>query len=512
MATHRKPRPRAPLMESDAQIALRRRGGELIGLILLVIAGLAAAMIWSYSPDDPSLFSATEEAPKNALGLIGASLADPLHRALGWASYGIAVAFAVWGLRFLLHAGENRVIGRALITPVALLVAATFAATHVPLAGWTHAYGLGGLLGDATLAALLTALPLDLTLSLRLDAILLGLLFVISSSYALGVTWSECRGFFRFLGQGSVVLYAGAHGLTGRAVAGAADGAKAARNLAAEARARHAEEARRAEPPTRRFDPAALRAPDEDGVMAKITAAVRARSMAEAAPAVRSEPTLGAGEIAVLERDPEPDASPEPRVHAAKPRPVAKSARARSEEEPELALDPDAPESWRTPPLSLLQSPSTIVRHHLSSDALEENARMLENVLDDYGVRGEIVAIRPGPVVTMYELEPAAGLKAVARHRPLRRHRPLDVRPRLPLLDHPRPLGHRHRAPERAAREGAPARDPLRQGLRRLAPTPSPSPSARTSAASPWSPTSPACRISSSPAPPARASRSRSTP
>ena len=37
---------------------------------------------------------------------------------------------------------------------------------------------------------------------------------------------------------------------------------------------------------------------------------------------------------------------------------------------------------------------------------------MLETVLDDYGVRGEIVAIRPGPVVTMYELEPAAGLKA----------------------------------------------------------------------------------------------------
>ena len=37
---------------------------------------------------------------------------------------------------------------------------------------------------------------------------------------------------------------------------------------------------------------------------------------------------------------------------------------------------------------------------------------MLETVLDDYGVRGEIVSIRPGPVVTMYELEPAAGLKA----------------------------------------------------------------------------------------------------
>jgi S-DNA-T family DNA segregation ATPase FtsK/SpoIIIE len=48
----------------------------------------------------------------------------------------------------------------------------------------------------------------------------------------------------------------------------------------------------------------------------------------------------------------------------------------------------------------------------LSDEALEENARMLESVLDDYGVKGEITAVRPGPVVTMYELEPAPGLKA----------------------------------------------------------------------------------------------------
>ncbi len=77
-------------MESDTESALRRRGAELVGLVLIGLAALAAAMIWTYSPDDPSLFSATDEAPRNALGLVGASLADPLHRALGWASYGIA--------------------------------------------------------------------------------------------------------------------------------------------------------------------------------------------------------------------------------------------------------------------------------------------------------------------------------------------------------------------------------------------------------------------------------------
>ena len=44
--------------------------------------------------------------------------------------------------------------------------------------------------------------------------------------------------------------------------------------------------------------------------------------------------------------------------------------------------------------------------------ALERNARLLENVLDDFNVKGEITAVRTGPVVTMYELEPAPGIKA----------------------------------------------------------------------------------------------------
>ncbi len=44
--------------------------------------------------------------------------------------------------------------------------------------------------------------------------------------------------------------------------------------------------------------------------------------------------------------------------------------------------------------------------------ALERNARLLESVLDDFGVKGRITEVRPGPVVTMYELEPAAGIKA----------------------------------------------------------------------------------------------------
>ena len=64
----------------------------------------------------------------------------------------------------------------------------------------------------------------------------------------------------------------------------------------------------------------------------------------------------------------------------------------------------------------------------LDKAALERNARLLESVLDDFSVKGEIVEVRPGPVVTMYELEPASGIKASTRNPVGRRHRAQHVR------------------------------------------------------------------------------------
>ncbi len=90
---------------------------------------------------------------------------------------------------------------------------------------------------------------------------------------------------------------------------------------------------------------------------------------------------------------------------------VAASRQARAEAQPRLPFEPAAP-GFDLPALSLLRDPKLEKRTAPSEEALEENARMLESVLEDYGVRGEILSVRPGPVVTMYELEPAPGLKA----------------------------------------------------------------------------------------------------
>jgi len=64
------------------------------------------------------------------------------------------------------------------------------------------------------------------------------------------------------------------------------------------------------------------------------------------------------------------------------------------------------------PSLELLAAPKAIGRAVPSADALQTNASALEGVLGDFGVRGEIINARPGPVVTLYELEPAPGIKS----------------------------------------------------------------------------------------------------
>ncbi len=89
-----------------------------------------------------------------------------------------------------------------------------------------------------------------------------------------------------------------------------------------------------------------------------------------------------------------------------KPAAIAKKAAPKQERLPLL----DA--GWNFPSLDLLRAPPARAAVGPSADALQSNARLLETVLGDYGVQGRIVEIRPGPVVTLYELEPAPGIRS----------------------------------------------------------------------------------------------------
>ncbi len=130
------------------------------------------------------------------------------------------------------------------------------------------------------------------------------------------------------------------------------------------------------------------------------------------------------------ERDPPPvreapraDADPDAPAPRPTPRPVAQPAPrpdpviADRNLAPSAAKKPiqtslDLRDNYRLPPLDLLTPPPPQRDTGIDKAALQRNARLLESVLDDFHVKGSIVEVRPGPVVTMYELEPAAGIKA----------------------------------------------------------------------------------------------------
>jgi DNA segregation ATPase FtsK/SpoIIIE, S-DNA-T family len=96
-----------------------------------------------------------------------------------------------------------------------------------------------------------------------------------------------------------------------------------------------------------------------------------------------------------------------PRV--TQPSPAIKSGKRETRESQPDLLGRDA---YELPPLSLLNEAKRNTVITISEDALEQNARLLEGVLEDFGVKGEIINVRPGPVVTLYELEPAPGTKS----------------------------------------------------------------------------------------------------
>ena len=79
---------------------------------------------------------------------------------------------------------------------------------------------------------------------------------------------------------------------------------------------------------------------------------------------------------------------------------------------PAKARQGDLFDKFELPSIELLAEPPAGSAQKIDKLALERNARLLENVLDDFNVKGEITAVRTGPVVTMYELEPAPGIKA----------------------------------------------------------------------------------------------------
>jgi S-DNA-T family DNA segregation ATPase FtsK/SpoIIIE len=357
--------------------ALIRRLRELAGLGLLTLAGGAAAALMTWSVQDPSFSHATSRPIHNIVGYTGAIGADLLMQILGLGAIMLILPVAVWGWRMLTHRTFDREALRLGCWVLCTGLAAGFASCWPHGGAWPLPTGLGGVIGDALVRVPAVAFGPPAFLYRFVLGIILGVAMVATFIVASGVGSQPQNEDLAPLEEdddeslddddrGSISLGWVVHALMSLRARLSWLLAATYRSLVSSAPARRAPSFDRHEPILGgRASPSLAPQDDEDEVE----------------------------EVEEEEEEEEP-AARAPRKKAAPKSPAKKS------------------DKWDFPEMSLLAAPKATDRRPLSKAELEANSRRLEGVLQDFGVRGEIGKANPGPVVTLYELEPAPGIKS----------------------------------------------------------------------------------------------------
>jgi S-DNA-T family DNA segregation ATPase FtsK/SpoIIIE len=370
------------LLPDDLRAALKRRLRELLGVALVIGFAAVVAALATWSVKDPSFSRATSGEVRNLLGTPGAKLADLLIQLLGLGAIAFVAPIAAWGWRYLTHRPVGREWARVMAWIGGTLTVSAFISCLPRPGSWPLPTGLGGVLGDALLrwpAMLLGPLA-------GLDRMVIAVIFLVLAVPLLAVATGI--GFHsetdedmedeeaeeedeeddsRLISIGWLV-----HGFLSLK-------ARVMRLIHLVSLKPAPAKARRAAPKRARVEP-------------------------KFGPA--AEPELE------LEIEPEEEEEEQEEEEEEEQRPALKVTRPKKA--PRAAARPQgrSRDGYELPPLNLLAQPKTVDRAAPSMDQIQENATALESVLQDFGVRGEIINARPGPVVTLYELEPAPGIKS----------------------------------------------------------------------------------------------------
>jgi S-DNA-T family DNA segregation ATPase FtsK/SpoIIIE len=380
----------------------QRRLREGLGFALVALCSLIVLALLTYSPADPSFNTAVEGATHNFLGPYGAILADLLVQGLGLSAFLLPLILIGWAFRLLLQRPLLHMSRRLLMVVPALLLGA-FVGAVVHVAPMPLPAGVGGAIGWALLHTLHGAGFGALEFPLALGAA--GLTFLLMLSI-MGLSWGDWR---------DVGNHAGRRAARLAVVSGHGAAAAVGFGQRVVERWRDAREQGEAASSA----PAAVRALGPSRPLPWVKPAAAPATP----PAERREPQIGGAVTLLRPAQAPPPPSPSPTESAAAEEPpggrlvrlvmpgtrtLAPGKRAEQERQPMLGFDGEP----ILPPIDLLVKPPPGKVDAIDEEALQKNARLLEAVLEDYGVRGEIVQVRPGPVVTLYELEPAPGIKA----------------------------------------------------------------------------------------------------
>ncbi|HEY3918485.1 MAG TPA: DNA translocase FtsK 4TM domain-containing protein [Stellaceae bacterium] len=352
----------------------RRFGAVACGAGFLALSAFLAAALASHDPGDPSWNLSISAPAKNLMGLQGARIADLLLQWLGFAAWLLPLVLVDWSVRCIGGRGLKRFWLKLIVMPP-LLLAAALAISILPRpTGWPLKAGLGGVIGKLGrdgFAHISVAPPLSAMAAAALVALLL--------VYVMG--WSALSFAPRTAEKKKRYVRPQSRAAQDDDEDDAEDDARAKPALVARAWALLPAWPRKARAA-------------QDGVLGR----------------ERHEPSLGAlmdddagGAVEDIKLPPPARRS----VAVDMPRKPKKR-----EVQRQTSLDLGPSSEHLLPPLDMLDEVAPSRFAQISEDALQQNARLLESVLADYGVQGQIVKVRPGPVVALYELEPAPGIKA----------------------------------------------------------------------------------------------------
>ncbi len=433
---------------------------RLAGILLVGLVGLCLAALASWSVDDPSLSYATTKTPANWLGYPGAVIADTLFQFLGLAALALLVPPALWGWTFLRRRMPTklglRVLGWVAAT---ILVAGVLSFVALP-ASWPLPTGLGGLVGNGftALARLVTG-EAPQAVTAALFAIIIAIPALAAFWIAMGLGNSVPTGPRNVVStrKGAaapaqeeeretnplvdIVLGAVVHtGYSLRTAFRRARASHAERRTAESASWRDDDHEPSLDGPAPTFEPRepTLAPPAQRRIHAAPEPAFEVEppfeGEPEISPRINARPSYDETELDYPDEGEDdvpfvPDMAPQPPVNhqqrgdsrfhpidPAKPRVAAPAPRPapgqRITREAQASFL-DEPGGFELPPLTLLSEPKHLgPSPEHAPERLEAMARKLEEVLQDFGVKGDIINVRPGPVVTLFELEPAPGIKS----------------------------------------------------------------------------------------------------
>lgn len=380
------------LFPDSAQAFIARRIVDGSGIILLLMGLFALLSIASYNRTDPSMNTATTSAGdvQNWMGQSGASLSDVLLQSIGLGGLVFAFAFIAWGICLLARRSLSPLWLRFTAMVFAGMAgAAAFA--RVPSNDWLAQPHMGGSLGMKLLQG--SADLLSLSGGFGLIAALWGVTAFTLACVAFSARLSDIRWICAI--AVNLVMAAG-YFLYDRTTA-FVDWVRHYADPDYEPERRPAK-ARKPIIPAREEDEYVLESEDDEE-----------EDEEEEEESDEETDEYEEGDEEEDEEEEEENSNTLSAIRINKSKPSQKSKSLRAKQKKFQLFDGD---EWEFPSLDLLNEPDeSATNQKVDEKVLQMNATLLQNVLNDFNVKGEIKSISPGPVVTLYELEPAPGTK-----------------------------------------------------------------------------------------------------